>query len=655
MQTNWLIHRLRKMPLPEIPWRMMERVKKYRDQHSVFEAVESVQPFSEKIFLLSQMDFSGNRDFSEGDAGKLYEMANDAMENRFRVFNLEVEFSESVNWHLDPVSQKNWPQIFWGNINYRDRTRGSVKFVWEYNRLYCLFPLAFSYRLTGNDEYARKIFEIIRSWNEGNPYPTGVNWASGIESAVRLANLVWTLSLLEDYPFSEEDLIAVNHFVYFHAIRIDRYPSRYSSANNHLLAEGFGLFLAGLFFPHFKGAAHWFRKGKHIMEEEVTRQILPDGGSFEYSTTYLSFVYDFFLLFKICCDRCGLSYTPDLEKCLYESCNFIRAIMDKNGNIPNIGDQDSAVLVNFGLNNQENFSSILNTGSVLFNCPDFSRRINELKTFILTGKKAKIHSRRKILDEPCIQYFSHSGLSVIRDTLDGEEILFCGNATPLGMAPLYAHGHLDALSFTLNLGGYEFFVDSGTYCYHSSKDLRKYFRGTSAHNTIRVNKTELSEQTGDFMFGKPYQITRHSLEKKDSAIIWESAHDAYQKRFHVDVSRKVVWKKEKRCFDIVDTVQCKNSILVESFFHLHPGCSVKEYNGQILISRENFHVGLLVDSRFEIDILSGMKNPLAGWYSPSYNQIEKSGTIRLRVQIDGDSQFSTILECDGTAAKSVRL
>ncbi len=646
MQFIWLIHRFGKMPLAEIPWRLVEKVKKYQDKHSVFENINSSQSFSPKVFLLSHMGDLGDIKFFEDQTAQLCKIANDAMGNVFHVFNLKVGFQESINWHLDPVSRKIWPKIFWGDINYRDKVDGGVKFVWEYNRLYCLFPLAFSFRLTGKTEYAKKIFELIRSWNDANPYPAGINWASGIESGVRFTNLVWALSLLEEYPFSEDDFMAVNQFVYSQAVRMERYPSRYSSANNHLLAEGLGLFLAGLFFPHLKGSDGWYKKGKKIMEEEVVRQILPDGGSFEYSTTYLSFVYDFFLLFKVCCDRFGLTYSPELDKRLHESCTFIQAIMDKNGNVPNIGDQDSAVLVNFGLNNQENFSSILNTGAVLFHEGHFFTGKADLKTFILTGQCVEEPTERKVLHEPVMEYFLHSGLSVIKDDLDGEEVLFCGNATPMGLAPLYAHGHLDALSFTLNLGGYEFFVDSGTYCYQSNEDWRTYFRGTCAHNTIRINGAELSEQTGDFMFGKPYEITSHGLDKKDSTIFWEASHDACKKKFKVDVARKVVWQGKKKSFNVIDTLRCTKPTLVESFFHLHPRCSVTESRGSILISRENLTIGFLKDPKFDMKILSGSRKPMAGWYSKAFHHIEETITICLTAKIDGDSEFCTTLECD---------
>ena len=41
------------------------------------------------------------------------------------------------------------------------------------------------------------------------------------------------------------------------------------------------------------------------------------------------------------------------------------------------------------------------------------------------------------------------------------------DAGPLGYQTIAAHGHADALSFTLSVGGMEFLVDPGTYAYHT--------------------------------------------------------------------------------------------------------------------------------------------------------------------------------------------
>ena len=64
--------------------------------------------------------------------------------------------------------------------------------------------------------------------------------------------------------------------------------------------------------------------------------------------------------------------------------------MDKQGNIPNIGDQDSAVLVSFGPSNLKNFSSILNSGAVLFIRQEIAIDKPDIKTWILTGACTQI-------------------------------------------------------------------------------------------------------------------------------------------------------------------------------------------------------------------------------------------------------------------------
>ena len=58
------------------------------------------------------------------------------------------------------------------------------------------------------------------------------------------------------------------------------------------------------------------------------------------------------------------------------------------------------------------------------------------------------------------------------------------------MAPLYNHGHADALSVTLSLGETPFLIDPGTYRYNGVPDWRRYFKGTRAHNTICIDEQD---------------------------------------------------------------------------------------------------------------------------------------------------------------------
>ena len=675
MQLSWYIKRLSKMHLPEIPWRIWEKIKKQSDRIRRFRSPAVCLMPERSIFLLSKHAKSKclNKYFSKSIQNHL-SIADKALENHFSAFGINIAFKTHINWHTDPVTKQRWPGKFWGDIGYRNTNLGGAKFVWEINRLYFLFSLAISYRLTKDQKYADKILWIIKSWIEDNPYPIGVNWASGIEAGIRLANLVWALSFLGDYHFSKNNLKAINSFVWFHANHLQRYPSKFSSSNNHLIAEAFGLFISGLYFPHLNGAEKWLNTGKKILEKEITRQILPDGGSFECSTTYLSFVFDFFLLFKISCDINGIKYSNNIDERLEKSCEFIKSIMDKDGNIPNIGDQDSAVVVGFGLSNLDNFSSIINTGSLLFKRHNFTTGSPDFKTLILTGighytkqeNKADqrkdqwqyIHGHLKRQDkknksmEKCIsKMHRQSGLVVIRDSIGKKEIVFTGNAMPLGMAPLYAHGHLDALSFTLSVDGTKFFVDSGTYLYHSGKKWRTYFRSTAAHNTLRINEKDLSEQTGDFMFGKPYKIIENSLENKENKIVWKASHDAYsKKRPFADIMREVTYDKDKKTFTIVDSIKQNKKNFIELFFHCHPQCSV-DYSEcdlgstekEFVIKKNHTVIKLVPDMSLKSEIVRGSLNPVLGWYSPSFNKIVETYVIRLYGSITNDGKITTAI------------
>lgn len=511
---TWYANRLLKMSFPEIVYRVKHKIRKKIDkQRYLSQPLTCTADFQVDLTTFAYLSKHVTRErlqiWVDEAQYPLYHLADRYCRNHCNIFGIDYDFGDHFDWHLDPKTGNRWPLKFCFDVDIRDGfTIGGPKFVWETNRLYCLNTLGLAFRLTGEEKFAAKIFEILADWIKSNPYPQGVNWTSGIELSIRIANLIWGLSFLEKRKFSEQETALVSQFFWLHGRHLYRYPSKYSSNNNHAIAEAFALFLIGVYGSCFPEASKWFDFGKKVIEREVKRQILPDGGSYEYTTTYLSFVFDFFLLFKVVCEQNNITYDPIVDTRLEQACEYIYTLMDKNGNLANIGDQDSAILVNFGLDNHENFQAILNTGSVLYNRPEFRRdNFPDLKTSLILGnviKRKNLQQSEHVLNKS--RLFGRSGLAVIRGKVKDKEFVFTGNATPLGMPPLYAHGHLDALSFTLSLNGLDFLVDPGTYLYHSGGKWRRYFRSTAAHNTIRINKTDMSEQVADFMFGNPYNV-----------------------------------------------------------------------------------------------------------------------------------------------------
>jgi hypothetical protein len=66
------------------------------------------------------------------------------------------------------------------------------------------------------------------------------------------------------------------------------------------------------------------------------------------------------------------------------------------------------------------------------------------------------------------------------------------------------HSHSDALSFVCRLGSSDLLVDSGTYTYVSDPVWRDRFRGSAAHNTIRIDGKDQATPAGPFGWeGRP--------------------------------------------------------------------------------------------------------------------------------------------------------
>ena len=262
-------------------------------------------------------------------------------------------------------------------------------------------------------------------------------------------------------------------------------------------------------------------------------------------------------------------------------------------------------------------------------------------------KKSIQAKENKLL--PKTRIFKHSGLAVIRERFQDREIIFIGNAMPLGMLPLCPHGHMDALSFWLSVEGKEIFVDPGTYLYHSGGKWRKYFRSTAAHNTLRINKKDMTTQVADFMFGKPYKINKFSLNESENEIRWQAGHDAYEKlKVPVSHLREVIYQRDKGKFEIDDSLQSKEKYFIEQSFHLHPGCSLNIDGNEIFIDREDVRLKIEVDNRLRVELFKGSEEPLLGWYSKKFNHIEETNTIVCSGNMDGNVKLKTLIATNDT-------
>jgi hypothetical protein len=116
------------------------------------------------------------------------------------------------------------------------------------------------------------------------------------------------------------------------------------------------------------------------------------------------------------------------------------------------------------------------------------------------GRLSPIHIKR-----PCREgnwqskLFPDAGLAVMTCG-DTQAIVDAG---PFG-ALNAGHSHSDTLSIVLRSGSAEILIDPGTYTYTGEPKWRDWFRGTEAHNTIRIDARNQAVMAGPFRWiGKP--------------------------------------------------------------------------------------------------------------------------------------------------------
>ncbi|MGE5640060.1 MAG: alginate lyase family protein [Clostridia bacterium] len=558
-----------------------------------------------------------------------------------------IDFGSPPRWNRDPKTGIEAPLAFGKLLDYRDPDLvGDIKYLWEPNRHLHLVTLAQAHALTGDAKYFDTLAEHLDSWFLACPYPLGPNWSSALEPALRLINwsVAWQLvqgSLKKNPDFRDRWLRSI----YQHCRFVRGWFSRHSSANNHLIGEAAALYVASVTWPHWKASASWRSAAKAILEREALAQNAPDGVNREQAVSYQQFVFDFLLVCllagRAANDPFSAAYAQRLEAML----DFICSIMDAGGNVPMFGDADDGYVFRLSPSPEfDPFKSLLATGAVLFGRGDFKKKAGALddKTRWLLGPQAKaqfaaLDAERTGL--PQRQQFGEGGYYVLGCDLDTpKEIRVVADAGPLGYRSIAAHGHADALSFTLSAGGREFLVDPGTYAYHTQARWRNYFRGTAAHNTVRIDGLDQSEPGGNFMWLKKARAGCSLWLSTAQKDCFEGWHDGYMRLLDPVKHRRLIeLDKVARRLVIEDTLEMGEEHEVELLFHCSERCRVEATSGGYLISQPGGSIRLALPQveGGEATVYAGSVSPIFGWVSRAFDQRSPAPTIVWRARLAG--------------------
>ena len=628
---SWCFYRLRSMSVAEILYRLM-RILKSRLLGARFllfgkSAYLALKPSREPVFFIDKRDIDFIRkDFIRADKKDLFDL-------------------ENVDWYRDPVSHVRCSGEFRDDTRHRPEFyQVEIKRIWELNRFQWLVSYAQQYAIERNEPLAEKTVSVLKDWIEKNPTLQGINWSDSLEVSLRLLSWAWIYFLIRDSnAFSKDFERIFLKSVYFQADFIGSNLSRYSSANNHLIGEGMGLFIVGVLFPQLKGAEGRLKKGRAILEQEIEKQVYPDGAGKEQSTGYHEFITDLYLISLIIARKNNVAFSDVVHSRLEKMCEFLMYMMDKNGKLPSIGDDDDGVVIRLdALKGKSNARSILNTASVVFSRSDFKNDPVDGKTLWLLGRKGndEFSLLKKTGSADVSKGFRDSGYYIMRD----KDLFLSFDCGSLGYLSLAAHGHADSLAVTLNIGGKDILIDPGTYLYRSDNNWRDYFRSTKAHNTIRIDRLDQSEMRGPFLWGYKARAFLKSWSLNGGYDKVCGYHTGYTRLADPVIhAREVIFDKPNREIIINDSLISKKEHLAELFFHLHPDCILSRPGAAdtMKISSKGDDVWIELDPRLRIHVSSGTKSPICGWYSERFGEKVETSTICAHTHFSGSVKFTT--------------
>lgn len=523
---------------------------------------------------------------------------------RIPALGLMIETGRDVRWRRDYLRGIETAPLYFRRIPYLDPSQvGDHKIIWEINRHQHLVALAEETIFA--DAHPGAIPELLRqieSWLEANPFQRGINWTSALEVGFRSLSWIWIQHFAGSCfpgPLRKRFLTAL----YRHGVHLEHNLSVYFSPNTHLLGEGVALYAMGKLFPQWSRSAHWTETGSRIVLEELGRQVREDGSHFEQSSYYHVYALDMFIFF-------GLLARPGREfhARLSSMAEYLDNLLGPSRLLPMLGDDDG--------------------GRFYFPYGDRSRWAEEsLEGCEYPRSELKSH------------LFQSSGVA----TMVAGDMQVIADAGSFGTGSA-GHSHSDTLSIIVRRGAKSILIDPGTYTYADAR-WRDRFRGSAAHNTIRIDGHDQAVPSGPFGWRRPHPEVSVSHWSDEPAATILEAKCRYNGFLH---RRRLVLLKPEHLLVIADDIT-KEDRLDSALHHIewfwHTGQPAQVAASSLRIGDNNI---LLWDHTLAASLTEGGEY---GWRSEVLGVKETSPVLRLEYRGQLPIRRIALLDCGAPIAR----
>lgn len=549
-------------------------------------------------------------------AAEVIRLAEDILAHRFPLLGYEIETGPEINWRGDYVNRILSGVEYFRRVPYLNfASVGDHKVVWELNRCQHLVLLAQAWRLSGRAEFVSEIEAQLESWWGANPYGHGINWASALEVAFRALSWIWMFHVAGD-GLSERTRRRLLDSLYAHGCHIEGNLSVYFSPNTHLMGEAVALHALGVLFPDFPRSRRWRRTGRALVEEQMRAQVQADGSHFEHSTYYHVYAFDM-LMFAATIDEMSGAYLESLAR----MAEYLEALLGPQRRLPFFSDDDGGRMFHpygprdcFGRASLAAFTGFAESA-------DYA----EIGAWWragrgLGGPVATSFSR----------FFENCGTAVMQH----DDVHIVADFGPFGYGRA-GHSHSDTLSFVLRRGEEDLLIDPGTYTYVASAELRDWFRGSAAHNTIRIDESDQATPEGPFRWADKPDVQKLDWESKAESDFVAGAC-RYRGFEHL---RRILYLKPSLVAVADEVTGPPDEHLVEQFWHA--GEPVTQ------VSPREFQIGrsarLLLSHPAELEI---------GWRSRVMGAKEEAPVIRVPLRGAFPVRLTAAIDLDGNLSSA---
>ncbi|MFG2268297.1 alginate lyase family protein [Streptomyces chartreusis] len=641
MSAGWYLRRLSRMGPREIGGRAGDAVRRRRWRSSLPDS-----PGVSGARFTAVLPAGTTAAVPPDAAKRLIAEADRLMAGHAEFFGVVRDDMVDPDWCHDPKTGRRAPWGYAFDVPYRSEdTVGDIKQIWEPSRHQYLTVLAAAYAITGDERYAERVAEHLRSWWAANAPLRGVHWISGIELGIRLLSWVWIRRLLEGWPGAaglfEDNPVALDQ-IWHHQRWLAAFPSRGSSANNHVIAEAAGQFAAACAFDWFPASARWRADALRSLERHLRANTFGSGLNRELATEYHGLVLELGLAAVAEADAAGVPVPASVRLVLLRMTDALAAVVDSRLRPPRQGDADDGHGLIVDGAGTDRWASLLATGDAVFGRLAWWPEVtgSDVRTPLLAAliRPGAIEVMRPA-SRPA--HFADAGMTVLR----GPEEIWCRcDGGPHGFLSIAAHAHADALSVEVRHDGVDVLADPGTYCYHGQPEWRRYFRSTLGHNTLQLDGDDQSASGGPFLWTRHARSRVLVADTSDQNVArWCAEHDGYQGSVH---RRRVELTPVRRELKIVDDVSGpKRSVRLA--FHLGPAITAELMGNRAVLTwtRDGEERSAVLDLPGQLSWRAhrGESDPPLGWYSAGFGRKEPATTLVGTGSTDGAEGFVTVL------------